>query len=137
PVPGTWFVHAADLELVEAIEGGGWEPRTVLLSPFDNLIWERQRAALLFGFDFRMEIYVPKHLRRYGYYTMPVLSGDRIVAVADPGFDRAASTLRVNAIHLQDGVRSGRSTRGAIAGAVEDLARFLRASRVELPRGWH
>src|SRR5439155_10332699 len=64
--PGVWYVHTDDLPLIDRLAAGEWEPRTTLLSPFDNLIIDRARTELLFGFSFRMEIYVPKALRRYG-----------------------------------------------------------------------
>ena len=132
---GQWLVHAADLDLVDDLEGeAGWEPRAALLSPFDNLIWDRERAAMLFGFEFRMEIYVPKAQRRFGYYTMPILNGDRVIGIADPLMDRAAGTLRINAVHVLPDAPRGRATKAAIDHAVDELGAFLRASQVERPR---
>src|SRR5207248_497949 len=130
-----WLVHAADLDLIERLErGAGWEPRAALLSPFDNLIWDRERARILFGFDFRMEIYVPKAQRRFGYYTMPILSGDRVIGIADPVMDRPARTLRINAVHVLSDAPTGRATKDAIDRAVDELGTFLRARHVERPR---
>ena len=134
-VKGQWLLHAADLDLVDLLERGeGWEPGAALLSPFDNLIWERERAGMLFGFEFRMEIYVPKAQRRFGYYTMPILHGDRVVGIADPVMDQSAETLRINALHLLPDAPKGRATKVAVDRAVDELGTFLGAARVVRPR---
>jgi hypothetical protein len=130
-VPGTWWMRTADVHLARRLhEDDGWRPRTTLLSPFDNLIINRARTEQLFGFRYRMEIYVPRAQRRYGYFAMPVLSGDRLVARVDPRFDRDQGTLWINALHAEPGLRLTPASRAAVVQAIEDLARFLGASRV-------
>jgi hypothetical protein len=69
--------------------------RAVLLSPFDRLVHDRKRAEELFGFYYRLEMYVPQAKREYGYYVLPLLVGDRIAGRAEPRFDRKAGTLEL------------------------------------------
>jgi uncharacterized protein len=140
PMPGTWYVHGDDLPLLERIERGRWEPRATMLSPFDNLIADRARAELLFDLSYRMEIYVPKAERRYGYYSMPVLDGDRFVARVDPAMDRANGRLLIRAVHAEPGVRTTLESGRPVAQAVRDLASWLGATDIELdgsvPAAW-
>jgi hypothetical protein len=103
-----------------------------LLSPFDNLIYERDRTELLFGFRFRTEIYVPRSRRQYGYYLLPILHGDRLIGRIDAAVDRARSRLVVKAIHAEPTapmtLRAGR----AIGGAIQNLAGFLGATALDV-----
>jgi uncharacterized protein len=130
--PGPWYVHADDLPLLEGIRAGDWQPRTTLLSPFDNLVIGRERTERLFGFRFRMEIYVPKAARRYGYYVLPVLHGERLVGRVDPALDRPRRRLLVHAVHAEPDAPV--SAGPALAAALEELAGFLGAEEVELRR---
>jgi uncharacterized protein YcaQ len=131
-MPGTWYVHSDDLPLLERIERGRWEPRTTMLSPFDNLIADRARSEVLFDLTYRMEIYVPKDQRRYGYYAMPVLDGDRFVALVDPAIDRANGRLLVRAVHAAPQAKPDPEVWRSVAGAVGDLAAWLGATEIEL-----
>ena len=92
-VKGEWRVDPARLE------EGDFEGRTALLSPFDRLIYDRKRSVELFDFEYTLEMYKPAGKRRWGYFALPVLHGDRLVGKVDATADRKASVLRVNAIH--------------------------------------
>jgi hypothetical protein len=102
--------------------------RTTLLSPFDRLIHDRERTQALFDFRYRLEIYVPKAKREYGYFVLPVLHGERLVGRLDPEFDRKTGVLRVHRIWWEPGARPV-----SLAAPLRSLARFLGAGRLELP----
>jgi len=99
---GEWFAAPQDLDRLPDLAPGA---RTTALSPFDNLLCDRARTAELFGFDHRLEIYVPPAKRRWGYYVLPILHRERLVARADMALDRDAGLLRVLALHREPDVR--------------------------------
>jgi uncharacterized protein len=116
---GEWHVHPDALD-------GKVPARTTFLSPFDRLIHDRDRAEALFGFHYRLEMYVPKAKREYGYYVLPILRGDRLVGRIDPVFDRKASVLRINSVHWEPGVKPVSLDR-----PLRDLARWVGAGSIE------
>jgi uncharacterized protein len=130
PWPGRWYVHADDVPLVEGLRGGAWKPGTTLLSPFDNLIADRARTEQLFGFRFRIEIYVPKERREYGYYVLPILHGDTLIGRVDPAYDREERRLVVHAVHAEPG--QGPETGPAVSAALEELGTFVGAQTIDL-----
>jgi len=101
----------------------------VLLSPFDSLIWSRQRTERLFGFAYRLEVYVPAGRRVHGYYVMPVLADGRLVARLDPKHDRQAGRLALRRFHIEDGVDPEFAIE-ATALAARRLAAHLRANEI-------
>ncbi len=138
--PGTWYVHRQDLPLLDRIEAGDWEPRTVLLSPFDNLLCDRRRAERLFEFRYRMEIYTPRTQRRFGYYVMPILDGDRLIGRIDPLMDRKQARLCVHAVHAEPGTPCTSEAGQRVAQAIHELADFLGAEETtftkRVPAAW-
>jgi uncharacterized protein YcaQ len=95
-----------------------------IVSPFDPLLWERDRAERLLGFRYRIEIYTPAHKRQHGYYVLPFLWGDRIVARLDLKADRAAGLLLVLSAHAE-GSRDRDEVVAALAEELRRLARWL------------
>lgn len=132
-LPGRWYVHAGDLPTLDRIDAGDWRPKTTLLSPFDNLIRDRARTRLLFDFDYSLEIYLPATRRRYGYYVLPVLDGDLLVGRIDVVMNRAEQRLDLKAVHAEQ-VRIADNGGQSIAQSVKELAEFLGARNVSLPR---
>ena len=103
-VRGTWRVDPEQL-------GRPFEGRTALLSPFDRLTYDRGRALALFGFEYILEMFKPVAKRRWGYYALPILHGDRLVGKLDATADHTSSTTRVRAVHEDS--RSPARSRGA------------------------
>jgi uncharacterized protein YcaQ len=106
-----------------------FEGRTALLSPFDRLVYDRKRAEELFDFEYTLEMYKPAAKRRWGYFALPILHGDRLVGKLDAVAHRKAGVFRVNAIH--EDVKFTRAIRNAVQAEVEDLAGWIGLRAIE------
>ena len=104
--------------------------RTTLLSPFDPLIYDRERTAALFGFEYKLEMYVPKEERKFGHFTLPVVHDNELVGRLDSEVDRKRNVLVVNGLHWET-ARPGAAASRAVDGAINELANFVGASAVE------
>lgn len=114
-----------DAELDGAVPRGG-----VLLSPFDNLLWDRPFTERIFGFRHVIEVYKREHERLYGYYVLPFLLGDRLVGRADLKADRKEGVLRLRAFHRESGVRRSGRLDDALERALGRLAERVGLSGV-------
>jgi uncharacterized protein YcaQ len=122
-VRGEWRVDPALL-------GRPFAGRAALLSPFDRLLADRRRLKDVFEFDYLLEMYKPAAKRRWGYYALPILYGDRLVGKLDARADRSAGVLRVAAVHRD--VRFSNAMTEAVGREIRDLARWLELE-LELP----
>ena len=122
-VRGTWRMDPGQLD--QPFSG-----RAAVLSPIDRLIYDRKRMVEIFEFDYQLEMYKPAAKRRWGYYALPILYGDRLVGKLDANTDRPAGVLRVNAIH-QD-VPFSKRMNAEVRQEIESLATFLNL-KLQLP----
>ena len=147
------ILAAADAELAAEVRGaagdpagranvtshpgpGGADPGVAFLAPLDPLVWDRQFLRTLFGFDYVWEVYVPAARRRWGYYVLPILFGDRLVGRIEPRIDRKAQTLRVLGLWWEEGFDplAARGFVTAFTAALEAHRAFGGSRRIVLPR---
>lgn len=115
----------------------GRAPRKIegatVLSPFDPVVWKRDRAERIFDFHYKIEIYVPEAKRKWGYYVLPVMVDGEIVARLDVKTDREHEVLRVKAAHAEPGHRTP-ATAGRVANAVRDLAQLVEVDSIDVSK---
>jgi uncharacterized protein YcaQ len=133
----TRYLLADEMRMLKATAAAGAGAASVsFLAPLDPLMWDRRLVRGLFGFDYIWEVYVPAPKRRYGYYVLPLLFGDRLVGRIEPRLERASRTLRMAGIWFEDGFAPMEEPGfiPALAGALEAYQRFVGARSVTWPR---
>jgi uncharacterized protein YcaQ len=147
-VRGERFVITGELPILEGAERevaaepadeprpGGVDPQVAFLAPLDPYNWDRDFLRSLFDFDYVWEVYVPEKKRRWGYYVLPILFGDRLVGRIEPRIDRKSGTLRVIGLWWEDSFDPVRAAGfvDAFVGAIDAHRRFGGVARVALPR---
>ena len=115
-----------DLPLMESVTAGqaSLKPRLEFLAPLDPMLWDRKLIEAVWGYQYSWEIYTPAVKRKYGYYVLPVLWGDRLIGRIEPKADRKTKVLTVQNIWLEPGVRRTKKLSGQIDRAVQRLAKF-------------
>ena len=120
------YMLTDDLPLLESVTAGqaSLKPRLEFLAPLDPMLWDRKLIEAVWGYRYSWEIYTPVVKRKYGYYVLPMLWGDRLIGRIEPKADRKAKTLTVQNVWLEPGVRRTKKLSGQIDRAVQRLARF-------------
>ena len=126
-----WYVLREDLTALTAAEDLAVSDDVSLLAPLDPLVYDRERTRAVFGFDYTWEVYTPAAKRRWGYYVLPILWGDRLAGRLDPKIDRKTKTLHLHSLRLEPGV-DAEGIAPPLAARLTDYAAFLGAERVVL-----
>ena len=103
-----------------------------ILSPFDNLIIQRDRIKRLFNFDYTLECYTPTAKRKHGYFVLPILYGENLIGRFDPKADRARRTLQVKNLFLEDGFKPDEAFLWAFAERLKQMARFNNCEKIAI-----
>ena len=120
------YMLSEDLPLLESVTAGQvpLKPRLEFLAPLDPMLWDRKLIEALWGYQYSWEIYTPAVKRKYGYYVLPMLSGDRLIGRIEPKADRKTKILTVQNIWLEPGIRMTKKLSGRIDRSVQRLAKF-------------
>jgi uncharacterized protein YcaQ len=125
----AWHVLAEDTSALETAEATPVSDTAHLLAPLDPLVYDRERNRVLFNFDYIWEVYTPAAKRRWGYYALPILHGDRLVGRLDPKIDRINKILFINALHWEEGTDIANVT-PRVAECLQQYARWLGAESI-------
>lgn len=129
----TFFIRTADLPTLEAVQTASPpEPQAAIIGALDNLTWDRNLLRWVFDFDYVWEVYKPSAKRKYGYYVLPVIYGDRFVARFDPAFDKKTRELTISNWWWEEGVQPDEAMQAAIAACFREFMGYLDAGRIQL-----
>ena len=127
------YLRSEDLPLLEDVLAGAADekPRLEFLAPLDPMLWDRKLLEALWDYAYSWEIYTPAEKRKYGYYVLPMLHGDRFVGRIEAAAERKTGTLAVRHVWFESGVRRTKKLAQAVDGAVARLARLNKCEKIE------
>jgi len=129
----TFFVRTEDLPTLDAVTNdANPELGAAILGPLDNFMWDRGSLRRVFDFDYVWEVYKPKATRKYGYYVLPVIYGDRFIARFDPAFDKKKRVLMITNWWWEEGVHPDEAMKSALIACFDDFVKYLGAKQVLL-----
>lgn len=129
----TFYMLPEHLQELEAAP----EPiGTTLLCPFDSFLWQRCRAEEFLNFRYRIEIYVPRSKRVFGYYVLPILHDGNLVGRLDPKCHRKEQILEIKSLHLEPGFKQTSAFKRGLAQTLKSLAEFMACQDIQMPKGW-
>jgi len=133
-IPGrTFLIRAEDMPTLDRVRRGRPpKAQATFIGALDNLMWDRNMLRWVFDFDYVWEVYKPAAQRRFGYYVLPILYGDRFVARMDPSFDRERRELTINNWWWEDGIEVSDEMQSALVGRLKEFMAYLGADRLVL-----
>ncbi len=129
------YVHDQDLKLLESMRDDAFQPRVSLLPPFDNLLGVRGWTKRIFDFDYHLEMFFPQNKRKFGYYVLPILWGERLIGRIDPVMEKDNKRLLINSVHAEPAGPRDKEVASKIGDAIQRLAKFLGAREVVYSSG--
>ena len=126
-----WYIHPNNAALAEAAAAGDLPlTLTTFLSPFDPMVWDRERGKAMFDFDYRIECYTPEAKRRYGYFTLPILRRGLLIGRLDAKAHRKEGLFEVKSLHLEPGIKPDEGLIEDVAGALLECAAWHKTAEV-------
>jgi uncharacterized protein YcaQ len=130
-IQDTLFIRSEDVVLLETVlQKDKFKPRCELIAPLDCIMWDRKLIRALFDFDYTWEIYTPAAKRKYGFYVLPLLYGDKFIGRVEAVADKRTSTLVVRNIWYESGIKQTKKIQTAIGRCINQFAAFNECNKV-------
>ena len=134
-LPGEHFyLRREDLSMLDQVQGSSIHKEAAFIAPLDNMLWDRKSLGRLFDFRYRWEVYTPEKKREFGYYVLPVLYGDRIIARFDPEFDKKNRLFKVRNWWWENDLETDSSMAEALFHCLRDFLDYLEAEELKFSR---